>query len=106
MATNSYGYLKAAVRACITLAAWLTVTSRTAQNSPSIQMDIRQVIGLVAMVAGVIFLGLAYHSAVTPMERIPGERIDRYSHQTIGYFTVGIIAVVGGCLLTLLESRK
>lgn len=69
-------------------------------------MEMKQIIGVVILVIGVVLLGFAYHSTNAPMERISDAMTGRYSNQTMWYFAVGIAAAVGGGLLALFGGRK
>jgi drug/metabolite transporter (DMT)-like permease len=69
-------------------------------------VKINRIIGFVVFALGVAMLGFAYRSTNAPMEKISDALTGRYSDETMWYFAIGIVAVVGGGILAALGSRK
>lgn len=69
-------------------------------------MDIQRMVGIVVLAIGVAVLGVAFHSADAPLERLSNTLIGRYSDETMWYFAIGIAVAVGGGLLAAFGGRK
>jgi len=69
-------------------------------------MNLKQILGAVVFVIGLVLLGFGYRSSNAPMEQISNTVTGHYTHQTMWYIIVGIAAAVGGGLLVLFGSRK
>jgi drug/metabolite transporter (DMT)-like permease len=70
------------------------------------RMEMKRIIGVVALAIGLVLLGFAYHSTNAPMEKMSDAITGRYSNETMWYFAVGVAAAVGGGLLALFGGRK
>jgi drug/metabolite transporter (DMT)-like permease len=69
-------------------------------------MTMNRIFGIVAFAIGVALLIFAYHSTNAPLEKLSNTITGRYSNETMWYFGVGIVAVVGGGLMAMFGSRK
>jgi LPXTG-motif cell wall-anchored protein len=69
-------------------------------------MRMTQILGAVALVIGLVLLGLAYHASNAPMEQVSEAITGRYTNQTMWYLILGIAAAVGGALLVAFGRRK
>lgn len=69
-------------------------------------MQMTRILGVVALALGVTLLSFAYHASTAPIDQIANTLTGRYSNETMTYFAMGIIAVVGGGLLALFGARK
>ena len=57
-------------------------------------------VGIVALVVGVVLLGFAYQSSNAPLEQIISTFTGRYTDQTMWYLIGGIVlALAGGILI-------
>lgn len=69
-------------------------------------MRMTQILGVVALVIGLVLLGFAYHASNALMEQVSEAITGRYTNQTMWYLILGIAAAVGGVLLVAFGSRK
>lgn len=72
-------------------------------------MDIvktHQLIGAVSVAVGALFLYLAYHAANSPLEKLSDAITGRYSAETVWYFAIGVVALVGGAFFAINGARK
>ena len=69
-------------------------------------MRMTQILGAVALVIGLVLLGLAYHASNAPMEQVSEAITGRYTNQTMWYLILGIAAAVGGVLLVAFGRRR
>ena len=69
-------------------------------------MRMTQILGVVALVIGLVLLGFAYHASNAPMEQVSEAITGRYTNQTMWYLILGIAATVGGVLLVAFGRRK
>ena len=69
-------------------------------------MRMTQILGVVALVIGLVLLGFAYHASNAPMEQVSDALTGRYTNQTMWYLILGIAAAVGGVLLVAFGRRK
>ena len=68
-------------------------------------MRMTQILGAVALVIGVVLMGLAYHSSNAPMDQVSNAITGRFTDQTMWYLILGIAAAVGGVLLFAFGRR-
>jgi drug/metabolite transporter (DMT)-like permease len=68
-------------------------------------MRMTQILGAVALVIGVVLMGLAYHASNAPMEQVSNAITGRFTDQTMWYLILGIAAAVGGVLLVAVGRR-
>ena len=69
-------------------------------------MRMTQILGVVALVIGLVLLGFAYHASNAPMEQVSEAITGRYTNQTMWYLILGIAAAVGGVLLVAFGRPK
>jgi hypothetical protein len=69
-------------------------------------MSRNQIIGAVILVLGVIALGFAFNASDAPVERLSETFTGKYTHDTMMYFFVGGLAIVGGGLLLAFGRRR
>ena len=69
-------------------------------------MRMTQILGAVALVIGLVLLGLAYHASNAPMEQVSNAITGRFTDQTMWYLILGIAAAVGGVLLVAFGRRR
>ena len=62
-------------------------------------MGLNRILGAAILVAGVVALGFAFNAADAPVERLSETFTGKYTDNTMTYFILGAIAVVGGGLL-------
>ena len=68
-------------------------------------MKANQIVGIVALVLGVVLLGFAYQSSNAPLDQISSAFTGRYTNQTMWYLFGGIGIVLGGGLLAVFGKR-
>ena len=68
-------------------------------------MRMIQILGAVALVIGVVLMGLAYHASNAPMDQVSNAITGRFTDQTMWYLILGIAAAVGGVLLVAFGRR-
>ena len=68
-------------------------------------MRMTQILGAVALVIGVVLMGLAYHASNAPMDQVFNAITGRFTDQTMWYLILGIAAAVGGVLLVAFGRR-
>jgi LPXTG-motif cell wall-anchored protein len=69
-------------------------------------MRITQILGAVALVIGLVLIGVAYHASNAPMDQVSNAITGRFTDQTMWYLILGIAAAVGGVLLVAFGRRK
>ena len=69
-------------------------------------MQMTRILGVAALALGLTLLGFAYHASTAPIDQIANTLTGRYSNETMTYFAIGVVAVVGGGLLALFGCRK
>lgn len=69
-------------------------------------MSRNQIVGAVILVLGVIALGFAFNASDAPVEKLSETFTGKYTHDTMMYFFVGGLAIVGGGLLLVLGRRS
>lgn len=69
-------------------------------------MALNRLLGIAILVAGVIALGFAFNAADAPVEKVSETLTGTYSDNTMMYFILGGIAVVGGGLLIAFGARR
>ena len=69
-------------------------------------MTLNRLLGVAILVAGVIALGFAFNAADAPMEQVSETLTGKYTDNTMMYFILGGIAVVGGGLLIAFGARR
>lgn len=65
-----------------------------------------QMLGAVALVIGLVLMGLAYHASKAPMDQISDAITGRFTDQTMWYLILGIAAAAGGVLLVAFGRRQ
>jgi drug/metabolite transporter (DMT)-like permease len=68
-------------------------------------MRMTQILGAVALVIGLVLMGLAYHASNAPMDQVSNAITGRFTDQTMWYLILGIAAAVGGVLLVAFGRR-
>jgi drug/metabolite transporter (DMT)-like permease len=61
-------------------------------------MRMTQILGAVALVIGLVLIGVAYHASNAPMEQVSDALTGSYTNLTMWYLILGIAAAVGGVL--------
>jgi drug/metabolite transporter (DMT)-like permease len=69
-------------------------------------MDPKQILGIVALIVGVVLLGFAFNAADAPVDKISETLTGRYTDRTMWYFILGTAAVVIGGLVFLFGRRS
>jgi drug/metabolite transporter (DMT)-like permease len=69
-------------------------------------MRMTQILGAVALVIGLVLIGVAYHASNAPMEQVSDALTGSYTNQTMWYLILGIAAAVGGVLLVAFGRGK
>jgi drug/metabolite transporter (DMT)-like permease len=69
-------------------------------------MGLNRILGAAILIAGVIALGFAFNASDAPMEKVSETLTGKYSDNTMMYFILGAIAVVGGGLLIAFGARR
>lgn len=69
-------------------------------------MSPRRIVGAIALVVGLILLGMAYNASQAPVEQVSEAVTGNFSDQTIVFLVAGAAAVVGGLLLFLSGRRR
>lgn len=69
-------------------------------------MSFPRIIGAIALVIGLILLGMAYNASQAPVEQVSEAVTGSFSDQTVVYLIAGAAAVVGGLLLFLFGRRR
>lgn len=69
-------------------------------------MRMTQILGGVALVIGLVLLGLAYHASKAPLDQVSDALTGRFTDQTMWYLILGIAAAVGGILLVVVFGRR
>lgn len=69
-------------------------------------MGPRQILGIVALVVGVVLLGFAFNAADAPVDKISETLTGRYTDRTMWYFVFGTAAVIAGGLVFFFGRRS
>ena len=69
-------------------------------------MRITQILGAVALVIGLVLIGVAYHASNAPMDQVSNAITGRFTDPTMWYLILGIADAVGGVLLVAFGRRK
>jgi LPXTG-motif cell wall-anchored protein len=69
-------------------------------------MRMTQILGIVALVIGLVLLGFAYHASNAPLDQVSDALTGRFTDQTMWYLILGIVAAVGGVLLVAFGRRR
>jgi hypothetical protein len=69
-------------------------------------MTSRQIIGVVALVVGLILIGFGFNAADAPADKISETFTGRYTDRTMWYFILGAIGVIAGGLLAVFGRRS
>jgi drug/metabolite transporter (DMT)-like permease len=69
-------------------------------------MRMTQILGIVALVIGLVLLGFAYHASNAPLDQVSDALTGRFTDQTMWYLTLGIVAAVGGVLLVAFGRQR
>lgn len=69
-------------------------------------MSLPRIIGAIALVIGLVLLGMAYNASQAPMEQLSETVTGSFSNQTITFLIAGAAAAVGGVLLFLFGRRR
>jgi drug/metabolite transporter (DMT)-like permease len=64
-----------------------------------------RIVGLVALVIGVVLLVFAYQSSNAPLDQISSALTGRYTNQTMWYLIAGIVLALTGGAVTLFGAR-
>ena len=64
-----------------------------------------RIVGLVALVIGVVLLIFAYQSSTAPLDQISSALTGRYTNQTMWYLVGGIVLALTGGLVVLFGAR-
>jgi LPXTG-motif cell wall-anchored protein len=65
-----------------------------------------QILGVVALVVGVVLLGFAWHASNAPVNEVSNALTGSFTDQTMWYLILGIAAAVGGVLLLAFGRRR
>jgi hypothetical protein len=65
----------------------------------------KAMVGIVALVVGVVLLGFAYQSSNAPLEQIFSTLTGRYTDQTMWYLIGGVVLSAAGVLLIIFGRR-
>lgn len=68
-------------------------------------MDPKQILGIVALVVGIVLLGFAFNAADAPVDKISETLTGRYTDRTMWYFVLGIAAIIAGGLVFFFGRR-
>ena len=69
-------------------------------------MSLPRIIGAIALVIGLVLLGMAYNASQAPVEQVSEAVTGSFSDQTIVFVVAGAAAVAGGLLLFLFGRRR
>jgi drug/metabolite transporter (DMT)-like permease len=69
-------------------------------------MRMTQILGIVALVIGLVLLGFAYHASNAPLDQVSDALTGRFTDQTMWYLILGIVAAVGGVLLVAFGRQR
>jgi LPXTG-motif cell wall-anchored protein len=69
-------------------------------------MRMTQILGIVALVIGLVLLGFGYHASNAPLDQVSDALTGRFTDQTMWYLILGIVAAVGGVLLVAFGRRR
>jgi drug/metabolite transporter (DMT)-like permease len=69
-------------------------------------MRMTQILGVVALVIGLVLLGFAYHASNAPLDQVSDALTGRFTDQTMWYLILGIVAAVGGVLLVAFGRQR
>ncbi len=65
-------------------------------------MEMNRILGAAIFATGAVLLGFAYDAASAPLE----EYTSHYSNETMWFYTLGIAAVIGGGLHSILGNKN
>lgn len=68
-------------------------------------MSLPRIVGVVALVIGLVLLGMAYNASQAPVEQLSETVTGSFSDQTMVFLVAGAAAVIGGLLLFLFGRR-
>lgn len=66
----------------------------------------QQMLGIIALIVGLVVLGFAFNASDAPADRITETLTGRYTDRTMWYFIVGTAAVIGGAVLMFFGRRS
>jgi drug/metabolite transporter (DMT)-like permease len=69
-------------------------------------MRLTQILGIVALVIGLVLLGFAYHASNAPLDQVSDALTGRFTDLTMWYLILGIVAAVGGVLLVAFGRQR
>jgi hypothetical protein len=69
-------------------------------------MRMTQILGIVALVIGLVLLGFAYHASNAPLDQVSDALTGRFTDQTMWYLILGIVAAGGGVLLVAFGRQR
>ncbi len=69
-------------------------------------MRMPQILGIVALVIGVVLLGFAWHASNSPVNEVSNALTGSFTDQTMWYLILGIAAAVGGVLLLAFGRQR
>lgn len=69
-------------------------------------MSLPRIIGAVALVIGLVLLGMAYNASQAPVEQLSETVTGRFSDETVTFLVAGAAAAAGGILLFLFGRRR
>jgi drug/metabolite transporter (DMT)-like permease len=81
----------------------ITSRGKLARRQP---MKASQMVGIVALVLGVVLLGVAYQSSNAPLDQISSIVTGRYTDRTMWYLIGGIGLALAGGFLTIFGRRS
>lgn len=65
-----------------------------------------QILGIVALVVGIVLLVFGFNASDAPADRISETLTGRFTDKTMWYFVLGIAGVVAGGLLLAFGGRR
>jgi len=68
-------------------------------------MTSSQIVGIVALVVGLILLGFGFNASDAPADKISETFTGRYTDRTMWYFILGAVGVIAGGLLAIFGRR-
>lgn len=69
-------------------------------------MSLPRIVGAIALVIGLVLLGMAYNASQAPVEQLSETVTGSFSDQTMMFLVAGAAAAVGGILLFLFGRRR
>jgi drug/metabolite transporter (DMT)-like permease len=64
-----------------------------------------QIVGIIALVVGVILLGFGFNASDAPVDKVSETLTGRYTDRTMWYFILGAVGVIAGGLLAVFGRR-